>query len=122
MVALLPQTWMGEGGFDRQKFNLQIGFLIRHLPNKNDQNKILDAWGKKIDILELGGFEPGEITAFSGMEVVTELMQFIYSAFELINIDVDGPATSKQFRDAMIEIPDMDVPVHPEPDASVDNL
>lgn len=105
-ISLLPQTWMNENGFNKQQFNLQIGFLIRHLPDKAMQKKAMDTWNKKL--AEYKEFDRQEMTAFAGMDVVTELMQFVYEAFDLINVDVVGPATSKQIRDSSIEIPDME--------------
>jgi len=107
-ISLLPQTWMGDGGFDRQRFNLQIGFLIRHLPDRKTQELAMQKWEQKTRELKISQFDSSEVAAFAGMEVVTELMQFIYEAFELINVDVVGPATTKQFRDSTIDIPDQD--------------
>ena len=105
-IALLPQTWMSDGGFDSRKFNLQIGFLVRHLPDRKTQEVAMKKWDDSLKTLKSQHFDSQEIAAFAGMEVVTELMQFIYEAFELINIDIVGPATSRQYRDSTIDIPD----------------
>lgn len=107
-ISLLPQTWMAENGFNKQQFNLQIGFLIRHLPDRKMQEKALSTWDSKTKEYKSQSFDAQETAAFAGMDVVTELMQFVYEAFDLINLDVVGPATSKQCRDTAIEIPDID--------------
>jgi hypothetical protein len=54
------------------------------------------------------GLSDGERQAYAGMEVVTELILFVCDAFELINTDITGPATSKQYKAAIIELPEMD--------------
>jgi len=118
-ISLLPQTWMSEGGFDTQKFNLQIGFLIRHLPDRNMQEKAMRTWDSKLTEYNLKNLDKQEITAFAGMEVVTELMQFVYEAFDLINFDIVGPATTRMHKvDPALEVPDYEElikPILPKP-------
>ena len=108
---------MGEGGFDRQRFNLQISFLIRHLPDPSTQKKAMERWDELTLEYKSKNFDAQETAAFAGMAVVSDLLQFVYAAFELINWDIIGPATTKQFQESVIEIPDLpaaDDPVTPE--------
>lgn len=110
MYALdrLQSTWSGEGGLDEKKFNMQLLYLIRILPNRKKQSEIFKQWDKAQ--ADMGGmaFSPAERKAFAGMEVVTELIMFVCDAFELINTDITGPATSKQYQDAVLQLPEMD--------------
>jgi hypothetical protein len=112
MYALdrLQTCWINDSGFNKEKFNLQLLYLVRLLPDKPQQNKILESWGKSQDEMKalIPGLSDGERQAYAGMEVVTELILFVCDAFELINTDITGPATSKQYKAAIIELPEMD--------------
>ena len=89
------------------------------LPNRETQKMILSKWAKAAQetraVAELDGIglDADEITAYSGMEVVTETILFIVQAFELIHDDITAPATSKEYQRAVIEVPDMDENVIP---------
>lgn len=105
----LQTCWMGEGGFQRDKFNQQLLFLIRLLPDRKTQEKIMQIWSKgTIDIKDIEGIKlsQDEVSMYAGMEIVTETVLFIGKAFELINEDITGPSTSKEYQRAAIEIPD----------------
>lgn len=102
----LQSTWMGDN-FDQKKFNLQLLYLIRTVPDKKRQNKILANWYKaQEETNTIPGLDKSETMAYVGMEVVTEIILFVCDAFELINTDITGPATTKQMQRASIEVPD----------------
>jgi hypothetical protein len=106
----LQTCWNGDTGFNKEKFNLQLLYLIRLLPDKKKQKDILRQWDEAQDAAkEIAGLTTNERQSYAGMEVVTELVLFVCDAFELINSDITGPATSKQYRDAAVQIPDMTV-------------
>jgi hypothetical protein len=102
----LQSTWMGDN-FDQKKFNLQLLYLIRTVPDKKRQQKILENWDKaQQETSTIPGLDKNETIAYVGMEVVTEIILFVCDAFELINTDITGPATTKQMQRASIEVPD----------------
>jgi len=109
----LQSCWMGDNGFDPRKFNQQILFLVRMLPDKDKQKHILKVWAeaaediRRVSELDGIGLDKSEITSYAGMEVVTETIMFIVQAFELIHTDITAPATSKEYQRAVLEIPDM---------------
>lgn len=104
----LQACWNNDSGFNKERFNLQLLYLVRLVPDRKTQKDIVQLWGESSAATkEIPGLTDGERQAFAGMEVVTELMLFICDAFELINVDITGPATSKQYRDVAIQIPDM---------------
>jgi hypothetical protein len=47
-----------------------------------------------------------ELVFSANLVPVTKIMNFICSNFELINTDIVGPATSRQYRDSAIQMPD----------------
>jgi len=103
----LQETWMGEGGMDRERFNIQLLYLMRLLPDKKKQKEILIKWSDSKKEHELMGLDRNEIQTFAGMEVVTEVIMFVCQAFELVNEDIIGPATAKQYQNAAIVLPEM---------------
>jgi hypothetical protein len=106
----LQSTWMGES-FDQKKFNLQLLYLIRTVPDRKTQKKILENWDRaQRETKAIPGLDERETVAYVGMEVVTEIIMFVCSAFELINTDITGPATTKQMQRASIEVPDYEEP------------
>lgn len=106
----LQSTWMGEK-FDQKKFNLQLLYLIRTVPDRRTQKRILNNWyNAQQETKNIPGLSNEETSAYVGMEVVTEIIMFICDAFELINSDIVGPATTKQMQRASIEVPDYEDP------------
>ena len=104
----LQGCWNNDSGFNKNRFNQQLLYLIRLLPDKKRQREILQQWGEAQDATKLiPNLTDGERQSYAGMEVVTELVLFVCDAFELINSDITGPATSKQYRDAALQVPDM---------------
>jgi hypothetical protein len=111
MFALdrLQSCWINETHTFLQKpFNLQLLYLIRILPDKEQQKKILKQWNDTITEAQelMPSLEKGEHQAYAGMEIVTELMLFVCNNFDLLNVNITGPATAKQWQKAVIEIPD----------------
>ena len=114
MFALdrLQSCWINESNtFLKKPFHLQLLYLIRILPDKEKQNHILTAWNLSITEAKtlMPSLSEDEHQAYAGMEIVTELMLFVCNNFDLLNVDITGPATSKQLQKAVIEIPDEDV-------------
>lgn len=111
----LQKCWNNDSGFKKERYNLQLLYLIRLLPDKTKQKDILRRWGEAQEDIDklMPSLSQAERQSYAGMEVVTELVLFVCDAFELINSDITGPATSKQYREAVLQIPDMTV-VPPE--------
>lgn len=111
MYALdrLQSCWVNDSGFNKDKFNLQLLYLIRLLPDKIVQKKILKGWNESINQSkdDMPNLTEAEIQSFAGMEVVTELILFVCDAFELINTDIVGPATTKQYQREVIQLQEM---------------
>ena len=107
-IEKLPECWLGEHGLDKAKYNQQIQFLISLLPFEEEQDKIFQAWNHRKN--ELKAFMPDmreeELVFSANLVPVTKIMNFICSNFELINTDIIGPATSRQYRDSAIQMPD----------------
>jgi len=110
----LRKSWMGADHFNSAQFNMSLLYLIRVLPNKKRQAEILKQWNEgKSDLDKMTDLrlDTAEKQAYSGMEVVTEIILFICEAFELVNFDITGPATTKEYQNAVLEIPDMPVEI-----------
>jgi len=104
----LQACWNNDSGFNKERFNQQLLYLVRLVPDKTRQLEILKMWGESSAATKLiVHLSDAERQYFAGMEVVTELVMFICDAFELINTDITGPGTSKQYRDAAIQVQDM---------------
>jgi hypothetical protein len=108
-IEKLPECWLNDSGFNKNKFVQQILFLISLLPYEDKQDEILEAWHKRMqDTKELmPNLSEDEYTFAASLVPVTKIMSFICSEFELITTDITGPATSKQYRDSAITVPDM---------------
>ena len=109
----LQSTWLNsEDPADASHFELQLDYLIRLIPDFKTQDEILDR--RQIEFKRMkadkGRYGEFEIQMRSGLVVVTYLIQFICNSFDLLHVDIVGPATSKQYRDAILEIPDMPAP------------
>jgi hypothetical protein len=110
----LQSCWMNEDGFNPRKFNQQLLFLVRLLPDKAKQKDILKTWAdatadiKSVSEVNGIGLKDSEITSYAGMEVVTETVMFIVQAFELMHVDITAPATSKEYQRAVLEVPELE--------------
>jgi len=103
----LQKIWLGDQEFNPKKFNMQILFLTRLMPDKKKQIAVLKKWDTAIeDLKSVKNLEQDEIKFFSGMEVVTDVVMYIGQAFDIINEDIVAPATSKQYRRIELEIPE----------------
>lgn len=112
----LQDCWMGGEenrgeGLNTTRFEYQLLFLIRLLPDRKRQDEILESWlvRKGDEKYREMGLDEEKIVAFAGMEAVSELMAFISRTFDLVHTDITGPATNKQFLKAEVEIGDMPV-------------
>ena len=106
----LRKSWMSEDEFNSAKFTMSRLYLIRVLPNKKRQIAIIKQWSEgKSELDNMPGLHLSEKEkqAYAGMEIVTEIVLFICEAFELVNFDITGPATTKEYQNAVLEIPDM---------------
>ena len=104
----LQGCWNTDSGFNKERFNQQLLYLIRLLPDKRKQREILELWGEaSAATKQIPNLTDAERQSYAGMEVVTEVVLFVCDSFELINNDITGPGTSKQYRDAAIQVGDM---------------
>jgi hypothetical protein len=107
-MTALQNCWLyseSDDGIDVNKFNIQLEYLIRLIPDADTQKKI-----RKEQDAAIKSFTENNLDhplERAGLVVVTHLIEFICSSFDMIHIDIVGPATSKQYRDAILEIPDM---------------
>lgn len=111
-IEKLPECWMKDGNFEVSKFNQQILFLISLLPYTEKQDEILTAWNSRLEETKklIPGLSDKEYAFSASLVPVTMIMEFICSEFELISTNITGPATSKQYRDSAITVPDMEYP------------
>jgi hypothetical protein len=104
----LQSTWMdsSKDTIDRNKFNLQLEYLIRLIPDTKKQDKIREGYSVELEKFKaIEGEKLPDVKA--AMSCVTDIITFICQAFDLTHEDIVGPATSRQYRDKIIEIPDM---------------
>ena len=120
-IRSLQRTWMdaGEKGFDQEAFNVQIAFLIALIPDENIREKIKQESAKlRKEIREnKDGTWDGQkhyAEQHIGFIVLPHMISFLCTTFDLVHFDINGPATSKQYRDAVLEIPDMPMKGEPE--------
>ena len=106
----LQSCWINDDKFHPKQFNLQLLYMIRLLPDRKKQNAILRNWNAaQADAKTLmPNLADDELQSYAGMEVVTELILFICNTFELLNTDITGPATAKEYQDAIITMKEMD--------------
>jgi hypothetical protein len=107
-IEKLPECWMNDHGLNKAKYNQQIQFLISLLPFEEEQDKIFKAWhDRKTELKALmPDMREDELIFSANLVPVTKIMNFICSNFELINTDIVGPATARQYRDSAIQMPD----------------
>lgn len=109
MAALenLQRTWMetDHSTVDASKFHLQVEYLIRLIPDREIQKKITTERGEIFEKFKDDGFDHPDVRA--GMVVITHLIEFICNSFDLLHLDIVGPGTARQFRDVILEIPDL---------------
>lgn len=117
--------WLnGDGSL--VKIELQFHFLMQTVPSKAIRDKIWAARKQYEKELQASGCSNAYES--SCMLAVSTIMEFLASTFDLMHEDILGPATSKQYRDAVLVIPDMQPvvapiaepepivsPTHPEP-------
>lgn len=104
----LQGTWL-NGHTDEDAFEIQIEFLRSLIPDESIRKKILDEKLKKSEDVKNGVYGASakkHSSIIGGMAVVPHIVEFVCQTCDLIHIDIGGPATSKQYRDAAVEIPD----------------
>jgi len=112
-------TWLGDSGFESDKFNRQLFFLISLLPDENKQNQLIQKWAESQESYkEYPGLSKEEAIFLTGQRVTTSIIQFLVQSLELATQDITGPATSdlievpelvteKQFRRADVTLPEI---------------
>jgi hypothetical protein len=89
----LQSSWMGAD-IDAKKFGMQIEYLIRLLPDYQTQTAIREKFDN-----EIKNYEPDDDQKQykAGLSIITELVRFVCTSFDLLHIDIVGPSTSKEF-------------------------
>lgn len=107
--------WLGGDG-SLIKIELQFHFLMQTIPSAAIREKVWAAQKQYEKELQASGCSNSYES--SCMLAVSTIMEFLASTFDLMHEDILGPATSKQYREAVLEIPDMQPVVAPpaEPD------
>lgn len=102
----LQRTWMDtEKPIDKDHFNIQIIFLTNMIPDAFVRNRIRAEMDKVRT--EYKNTDQGQYAEqHAGLTVVTHMVEFLCNSFDLVHLDINGPATSRQYRDAVLEIPD----------------
>ena len=113
-IRNLQRTWMdcGERGFDKEAFNVQIAFLTALIPDKELRDEIKQESAKLRKEIEedregIWAAQKKYSEQHLGFLVLPHMISFLCNNFDLLHFDIPGPATSKQYRDAVLEIPDM---------------
>lgn len=103
----LQSTWMEGNEINELAFGMQIDYLIRLIPNLEIQKTIENERKTIEEKLKKMVPKPDHIIERASLIVVTHFISFLCNSFDMLHIDINGPATSKQYRDAIVEIPDM---------------
>jgi len=101
----LQRTWLDTDKISSDAFALQIAFLTNMIPDAGIRDAI---WDEMVEVRKK--YKDTEQERYSeyhaGLTVVSHMIEFLCNSFDLIHTDISGPATSKQYRDAVLEIPD----------------
>jgi hypothetical protein len=94
----------GNGNKPRtgRKSNRFRAFLVNLIPDEDTRKNILQEM-ERIRKEQYGEY----VEQHAGLHVVSHMITFLCNSFDLLHFDIAGPATSKQYRDAVLEIPDM---------------
>jgi hypothetical protein len=99
----LQNTWLNSGDADRidqVRFDLQVEYLIRLIPKKDVRDEIYAEFS-----MELKKYKDDPLAnQKAGLAVVTKMIEFIVGSFDLLHIDIIGPAVVGQYN------PDLEVP------------
>lgn len=108
----LRSIWLNpqNGEMDRRAFMMQVRFLVNSIPDpemrkrvKDREIKIQQALRDDAEFMR----EQGDYVDYhASLEIVSEIIEFLCNAFELTHADITGPATSKQYKDGLIELPE----------------
>jgi hypothetical protein len=94
------ETWMSKDmGFDKERFNRQLMFLIALIPDRAKQATLIQDWVKaqKEHITSEILMTKDESIFYAGQAVTTELILFLTQALELSNEDIVAPGTSREY-------------------------
>lgn len=90
-LVKLQDTWMqSPDGFDEKKFHAQHEFLLRLIPDLNKQEEIRKRQIELYEKFSAAGDDMPEVRA--SLCVVTEMVMFIGSTFEIFKSNVWGNA------------------------------
>ena len=101
----LKKMWTESGEIDQKKISIHIEYIISKIPFPDIQNNIRKEKARLEKKYEEEDDPNGSLRA--SFAAVTGVMAFIFEKFELVHEDIIGGATSRQYRDAMVEVPDM---------------
>jgi len=97
-------TWLGPDGFQQDQYNRQLLFLISLIPDQDKQSSLLETWGSaQLEYKKIPGLSNEESQFYVGQKVTTEIILFITQSLDLVNSDVIGPGTSKEFEQPLSE-------------------
>ena len=105
-IDRLSSVWMDNDNdeINENKFYMQMEMLVRLIPDRKKQ----DAIRKEFES-EMKKFTDDDKHRKykAAMSCVTEVIMFLCGNFDLMHEDIVGPATSRQYKDAAVEIPDI---------------
>jgi hypothetical protein len=104
-LETLQSTWIQGGEGRDEKLEFQLRYLIAIVPDVEKRQEIHNLVNKAIDELKDGERVMNDLPTL--FRVVSAVIEFITGSFDLLHSDIVGPATSRQYRDAILEIPDM---------------
>jgi len=101
----LQRTWLDTETMNPDAFAIQIAFLTNMIPDTGIRETI---WQEMKTVRQdyKGTDQERHAEYHAGLTVVSHMVSFLCNSFDLIHTDIAGPATSRQFRDAVLEIPD----------------
>jgi hypothetical protein len=104
----LQSTWLDGNILDNQNaFSLQLEYLIRLIPDRQVQDDIRKEY--QTTLKSINKHVDPWAQQRAGLLVVTSLIEFLTSSFDLLHVDIFGPGVNAEYRD-VIEIPD--APTH----------
>ena len=112
----LKRIWLDASradDVDQRKVAIQIEYIISRIPFPDIQKQIQNDRKRLEKLYETEGDPDWSLRA--SFAAVTGVMKFIFEKFELVHEDIIGGATSRQYRDAILEAPDI-------PQEFIDNM
>jgi hypothetical protein len=104
----LQSTWMDDDILNNQNaFSLQLEYLIRLIPDRQVQDDIRKEY--QTTLKSINKHVDPWAAQRAGLIVVTSLIEFLTSSFDLLHVDIFGPGINAEYQD-VVEIPD--APTH----------